>query len=82
MFRHPKNVCMTYFTHMRFSLYLSYSFFRGFIAALIHAIYPDILVTYSSDLINKLSRDMRQIGCTKNPLDSHNAYFKNPNHIL
>ena len=45
MFIHPKNVCMTYFQHMKFSLNLSYRFFKGSIFAFIHAIYPDIYIT-------------------------------------
>ena len=63
MFEHPKNVCMTYFEHMKFSLYLSYSFFKASIAALIHGFYPDILETYSSDLIIRINKDMSKIGC-------------------
>ena len=63
MFEHPKNVCMTYFTHMNFSLYLSYNLFKGSICAFIHAFYPDILVTHSSDLVNTLQSDMKKIGC-------------------
>ena len=63
MFEHPKNVCMTYFEHMKFSLYVSYNFFKGSIAALIHAFYPDILETYSSDLIIRIDTDMKKVGC-------------------
>jgi len=63
MFIHPKNVCMTYFQHMKFSLNLSYRFFKGSIFAFIHAIYPDIYITYSSDLINDIQKDMKKIGC-------------------
>lgn len=63
MFKHPNDVCMSFKEHMKFSLYLSFSLFKGSIAALIHAIYPDILITYSSDLINRLQEDMSKIGC-------------------
>ena len=31
--------------------------------AFCHAIYPDILITHSSDTISKLSSDMKKIGC-------------------
>jgi len=54
MFLHPKQVCMTYFERMIFSLYLSYMFGKASICALIHGIYPDILITTSSDTIDKL----------------------------
>ena len=63
MFNHPKNVCMTYFEHMRFSLYLSYNLFKDSIASLIHAIYYDILITYTSDLLLSLIQEMENIGC-------------------
>lgn len=63
MFKHPSNVCMTYFNHMKFSLYLSYEFAKGAFGALIHAFLPDILVTHSSDLIKKLTDDLKNVGC-------------------
>jgi hypothetical protein len=62
-FKHPKDVCMSYLEHMKFSLYLSYMFGKASFCALIHAIYPDILITTSSDTINKLTFEMKQIGC-------------------
>ena len=57
IFKHPKEVCMTYFEHMKFSLYLSYMFGKASFCALIHAVYPDILITTSSDTIDKLFKD-------------------------
>jgi len=65
MFQHPKNVCLTYWQHMKFSLYLSYKFLIAGVVALIHAIYPDIFITNSSDVINELSHEMKKIGCRK-----------------
>ena len=65
MFQHPKNVCLTYWQHMKFSLYLSYKFFIASIVAFIHAIYPDIFITNSSDIIKELSHEMKKIGCRK-----------------
>ena len=63
MFEHPKNVCMTYFTHFKFSMYLSYEFAKASIGAIIHAFHPDILVTHSSDTIARLQSEMKKIGC-------------------
>ena len=45
MFKHPANVCMTYFSHFKFSMYLSQEFAKASVGAFIHAIHPDILVT-------------------------------------
>ena len=63
---HPEKVCMTYWSHMRFSLYLSSQFAIASVGAFFHAIYPDILITHSSDTISKLSSDMKKIGCREN----------------
>ena len=43
MFNHPKNVCMTYWQHFKFSMYISYLLARGSVSAVGHAIYPDKL---------------------------------------
>ena len=65
LFKHPNKVCMTYFTHMKFSLYLSYSFLKASFYAFCHAIYPDIFITSSTDTITLLSKQMKEIGCRK-----------------
>ena len=65
LFSHPAKVCMSYFQHMQFSLYLSYTFLKAAICAWCHAIYPDIFVTHSSDIIKKLANEMEQVGCRK-----------------
>ena len=65
MFKHPSKVCMNYLTHMKFSLYLSKEFAKASVGAFIHAIYPDTLVTHSTDTIKKLEEDMKKIGCRK-----------------
>ena len=66
MFKHPANVCMTYFSHLKFSFYLSYQFAKASVCAIIHGIYPDILITHSSDTIKHLVNKMKEIGCRKN----------------
>lgn len=63
MFSHPKNVCMTYLKHCKFSLYLSYNFAKASYKAFVHAFIPDVYITDSSDIIQKLDKDMKQIGC-------------------
>lgn len=63
MFQHPQNVCLTYFEHLKFSMELSYIFTKAAACAIIHGIYPDILVTHSSDTINIIKEKMKKIGC-------------------
>ena len=59
IFRHPSNVSMTYFEHMRFSLYLSWKFGCASILAIIHSIYPDIFITSSTDALSNISKLIR-----------------------
>ena len=63
MFNHPKNVCMSYWSHFRFAMYLSFEFAKASVVSLIHAIYPDIFVTYATDTVKKLTIDMHKVGC-------------------
>ena len=48
-FLHPKSVGMTYTEHFCFSIKLSYFFLSGFLKSVVHAVYPDICITSSSD---------------------------------
>ena len=63
MFKHPAKACMTYWSHLNFSMYLSKEFAKASCCAFIHAIYPDILITHSSETIKKLHTDMSKKGC-------------------
>ena len=62
-FRHPSQVCMSYITHFRFSMYLSMQFAKASVAAFIHAIYPDVFITFSTDTLSKLSSSVKKVGC-------------------
>ena len=62
-FTHPKAVCMSYFQHFWFSMYLARRFAMGSIKAIVHAILPDYYVTSSSDLIEDVKADMSKAGC-------------------
>ena len=63
LFEHPQNVCMTYTSHFYFSMYLCFEFAKASIAAFIHACYPDVFVTYSSDTVKELLKQMEKVGC-------------------
>tara|TARA_Y100000022_G_scaffold170160_1_gene156027 strand:- start:417 stop:617 length:201 start_codon:yes stop_codon:yes gene_type:complete len=65
MFKHPTNVCLTYFQHMKFSLFLSFHFAKASTTAFIHAFYPDVFITDSSDTVKYLQEEMKKIGCRK-----------------
>ena len=64
MFSHPASVCLTYWEHMKFSFYLSYTFFTASFYAFVHGIYPYIYYTFK--WYNKNLEDMKKIGCRKN----------------
>lgn len=66
MFEHPKNVCMTYAEHMKFSLGLSKDFFVGFFKAFIHALYPDVFITSTTDILREMQEKLDNSGCKKN----------------
>ena len=58
-FKHPVQVNMTYFEHFKLSLHLSNILFKGSIKAFIHAIYPDIFITSTSDTTKLLIRKLK-----------------------
>ena len=63
MFKHPSDVCMSYFEHCRFSLSLFFQFAYASFAALVHAFYPDVYVTHSTDTIHSIKKQMKDVGC-------------------
>ena len=65
-FKHPKNVCMTYFTHMRLSLYLSYLLAKASTKAMVHAFLPDTFITSTSDLTAKIQDILKKSACNDN----------------
>lgn len=62
-FNHPKNVCLTYYSHLRFSLKNSFKLAIASFKAFIHAIYPDIFITSTHDAIEDVYNDLQTIGC-------------------
>ena len=65
MFTHPKSVCLTYYQHFCFSMSVAKKLIIGSIKSFIHAIYPDIFITSTSDLLIELKNEMNEIGCRK-----------------
>jgi hypothetical protein len=58
IFHHPSEVGMTYVEHMMFSLSLAGKFAYASILAIIHAFYPDIFVTSSTDAITTITHQI------------------------
>lgn len=54
---------MTYVEHARFSLRLAWALALASGASVIHALWPDVLVTYTSDTIFGLRRLILDSGC-------------------
>ena len=63
MFSHPKKVCMTYFQHFRFSMYLCSLFCKGAVFAFLHSLLPDFFITISSDIVNNIQYLITTSGC-------------------
>tara|TARA_Y100000389_G_C17016106_1_gene296542 strand:- start:46 stop:231 length:186 start_codon:yes stop_codon:yes gene_type:complete len=52
-FGHLNKVNMSYFEHMKHSVELSKLYFGGSVKALVHAVYPDLFETSSTDIQKK-----------------------------
>lgn len=66
LFRHPKEVCMTYWQHARLSFNFSYMFLKASKEAFIHAIYPDKYITSTTDTVNVIKDILEKSGCKNN----------------
>ena len=62
-FRHPKQVCMTYFQHARLSFNFSLIFLKASKEAFIHAFYPDKYITSTSDTVKEITKILEESGC-------------------
>ena len=62
-YKHPNSVCMTYFQHFKFSLYLSFYFAKKSIQSFIHAVFPNTYITSSSNVQKELCIVFKDVGC-------------------
>lgn len=60
---HPRNVCMTYLEHLQFSGGLAYTLIKGAAKALIHAVFPNMYITSTTELANELEKNLAAAGC-------------------
>ena len=64
-FKHPNQVCMSYKEHMLLSLGFSKDFFVGGVKAVVHAFYPDVYITSTTDTLNEIQQKIKIKGCHK-----------------
>ena len=62
-FSHPQEVCMSYFQHMKLSLYFSWIFSKASVLAFIHAFFPDTFITSTSDTNKQIEKILKESGC-------------------
>ena len=59
-FEHLNDVGMSYTDHFCFSLKLGACMFVGCVASIIHAIYPDVLVTSTTDTMTYIQKELNK----------------------
>ena len=68
-FKHPSQVCMSYFEHLKFSLYVAFIFANGSVKAMVHAFIPDVFITSTTDSVNEINMRLKKAGCRENKDD-------------
>ena len=63
VFKHPKNVCMTYFEHCKFSLEMALVFSYASFTAIVHAFLPDYYVDSTSKCVDYVKKRLGEVGC-------------------
>lgn len=63
--KHPNSNGMGYFKHMYYSLKFAVMLFIASIKALLHALFPFLFSTSTSDVIRDINKIQKQIGCKK-----------------
>ena len=64
-FKHPKQVCMTYFEHFKLFMNFSKLLAIGAFKAFIHAILPDVYITSTTDIVEEIKVKLSNAGCIK-----------------
>ena len=62
-FSHPNNFCMSYYDHFLVSINYSKIFTFAAIKAIIHAFFPNIFITSTTDSINKVNKLLKKYNC-------------------
>ena len=62
-FTHPNNVCMNYFNHFKISINYSKQLFIASLKAFIHAIFPSVYITSTTNTINNINNQLKINNC-------------------
>ncbi len=62
-FSHPKQVCMSYITHMVFALEVAVMLSVAAWKSAVHAFLPDTFITSTTDLVADLDNKLKSAGC-------------------
>ena len=65
-FNHPNKVCMSYANHFVFATWLSLRLFEASLQSIIHAFFPFLFETSTSDTILYITKVIKENGCTNN----------------
>lgn len=60
---HPNNVCMSYFSHMRFSLRMARYMFFGTFQAIVHAFIPPMFLHGTTETVDTIQTALAESGC-------------------
>jgi hypothetical protein len=60
---HPKSVCMSYFEHLKFSFLFGVFFLKKSCQAFIHAFFPNLYITSTSDSVKQIEDELKNAGC-------------------
>ena len=60
---HLSNVCMTYWVHMRFSLWIARRLAFGAVRAFVHAVFPPLYSKETTKLLVDLKQAIASSGC-------------------
>ena len=63
MFDHPREVCMTYVEHFKFSMSLSFKFTEAAFKAFVHAILPCYYIKSSTEINEHILYKLQNSGC-------------------
>ena len=63
--KHPNSNGMGYFKHMYYSLKFAVMLFIASIKAVLHALFPFLFSTSTSDVIRDIDNIQKKIGCKK-----------------
>lgn len=62
-FSHPNSVCMNYYKHLSVSLNYSKLFLIASIKAFIHAIFPNLFITSTTNTVNNINNLLIKNNC-------------------